>query len=126
MPDVYIFQAARGRSIFLRQTATPTCHPLRFIRAESINRGEKRIGVNSDDMFDGSRATAFICNAENFASKSAPTSRRQARTSGHVVLNHPRRPLGGRGVRGGRACAGASSLGGQDDNRNITRSPRDI
>jgi hypothetical protein len=29
-------------------------------------------------------------------------------------------------VRGGRACAGASSLGGQDDNRNITRSPRDI
>jgi hypothetical protein len=50
---------------------------LRFIRAESINRGEQRIGVNSDDMFDGSRATAFICNAENFAR--SPPQRRAAR-----------------------------------------------
>ena len=128
MPDVYIFQSGQREVYFFtadRNANLPPAdegHPLRFIRAESINRGEQRIGVNSDDMFDGSRATAFICNAENFASKCAPTSRRQARTSA-IAQALPRRPLGGRGVRGGRACAGASSLGGQDDNRNITRSP---
>jgi hypothetical protein len=132
MPDVYIFQSGQREVYFFtaeRNANLPPAdegHPLRFIRAESINRGEQRIGVNSDDMFDGSSATAFICNAENFASKCAPTSRRQARTSA-IAQALPRRPLGGRGVRGGRVCAGASSLGGQDDNRNIRdRPPRDI